>query len=177
MNNWKLIIATVVIFGTGVVTGGLLVNYVKQHPAPKKNSRPAATVAAVTNAVTQTNNAPASPPRLPEMLSKPFLPKLDELLHLAPEQRKAIEKIISEGQGQMKKLMQDARGDIRNQLKGEQKKQFDDLMKWPTKKPSVATNAPVIKMPETPKKIVEVAATNSVELMNVSLPAAATNIP
>ena len=30
MNNWKVIFATVVIFGTGVITGGLLVNYV-QH--------------------------------------------------------------------------------------------------------------------------------------------------
>ena len=35
MNSWKVILATVVIFGAGVMTGGLLVNYVdhSHHPA------------------------------------------------------------------------------------------------------------------------------------------------
>ena len=40
MNNWKVIptivFATVLIFGAGVFTGGILVNYVKQpHPDRK----------------------------------------------------------------------------------------------------------------------------------------------
>ena len=35
MNNWKVIFATVVIFGAGVITGGLLVNYVNySHGRP-----------------------------------------------------------------------------------------------------------------------------------------------
>ena len=43
MNNWKVIFATAVIFGAGVVTGGLLVNYVT-YSHPKNNPRrPAAT--------------------------------------------------------------------------------------------------------------------------------------
>ena len=33
MNSWKVILAAVVIFGAGVLTGGLLVNYVEpSHP-------------------------------------------------------------------------------------------------------------------------------------------------
>ncbi len=31
MNSWKVILATVVIFGAGVLTGGLLVNYVERE--------------------------------------------------------------------------------------------------------------------------------------------------
>ena len=32
MNSWKIILAAVVIFGAGVITGGLLVNHVKNKP-------------------------------------------------------------------------------------------------------------------------------------------------
>lgn len=38
MNSWKIILATVVIFGCGVVTGGLLVNYVERaHPEIRRS--------------------------------------------------------------------------------------------------------------------------------------------
>ena len=161
MNNWKLIIATVVIFGTGVITGGLLVNYGKQH-LYSATSVPIAAVTVATNTVTRTNNPPIAAPSLPEILSKPFLSKLDGLLHLNPDQRKAIEKILSAGQSQMKKVMSDARNDIRNQLNGEQKKQFDGLMKSSPKKSSPATNAPAASALENVKKAAEVLATNPV---------------
>lgn len=178
MNNWKLIIATVVIFGTGVITGGLLVNYVQLHPNPPKTSRSAIIVTAATNVVARTNTPSSATPRLPEMLSKPFLPKLNELLRLSPEQRKAIEKIISDGQGQLKKVMADARGDIRNQLKGDQRKQFDDLMKLPPKKSVSATNAPSLSLPEKSEKPFEATGTNMVSFTNSApSPPAATNTP
>ena len=148
MNNWKLIpsivLATVLIFGAGVFTGGLLVNYVKPAGA-KKAARPetsAATPATNCPPAAVTNAAVKSAPMLPEILSKPFLMKLDEQLHLTPDQHKAVEKIISEGQDEIKKSVRSARLEIREVLTPEQLKQFDSLVKRPGKKSSPATSAP-----------------------------------
>ena len=120
MNNWAVIFATAVIFGAGVVTGGLLVNHV-EHSRPRNIHHPAAATNSV-NSVAQTNNpSQPRPPRLPEILSKDFVEKLADSLQLAPEQRAAIEKIIADGQAQMRKAVQavrqDARQKIRDQLR------------------------------------------------------------
>ena len=140
MNNWKVIFATVVIFGAGVITGGLLVNYV-EHSHPKTARRPAVEAhPAVTNQSVRLADAVKA--RLPEVLSKQFLQRLDENLHLAPDQHDAIQKIISEGQNQMRKVLQDARLEIREILSPEQRQQFDELMKRPFHKPLFGTNAP-----------------------------------
>jgi hypothetical protein len=93
VNNWKVILATIVIFGAGVVTGGLLVNHV-QHSHPKNPKRTDA-AASATNAISQTNSPgqlAAKPARLPEILNKQFLQRLDEQLHLSADQREAIQK-------------------------------------------------------------------------------------
>jgi uncharacterized membrane protein len=142
VNNWKLIFATVVIFGAGVITGGLLAHYAR--PArPPAASRPAAMVEvhpAPTNQWLRQADAPK--PRLPEVLSKQFLQRLDEQLHLATNQRDAIQKIIGDGQNQMRKVIQDARLEIREVLTLEQRKDFDELVKRPFHKPLFGTNAP-----------------------------------
>ena len=143
MNNWKVIFATVVIFGAGVVTGGLLVNHVERvHPRSSRHSDPPAPAA---NSGPQTNSqspAPARLPRLPEILNRQFLQRLDEELHLTTEQREAVQKIITEGQNQMHKTIQDARLEIREQLLPEQRAWFDELVKRPTRHAPNATNAP-----------------------------------
>jgi uncharacterized membrane protein len=142
VNNWKVIFATVVIFGAGVITGGLLVNYV-EHSYPKPARRPAAKVearSAVTNQVPHTNDAAKS--RLPEVLNKQFLQQLDEALRLTPEQREAIQKIIADGQNQMRKVIQDSRLEIRDVLMLEQRREFDELVKRPLRKPAAGTNEP-----------------------------------
>lgn len=146
MNSWNVIFATVVIFGTGVVTGGLLVNYVDHsHPRTSKGLRP---VAVATNQASQTNGAAQSKPsRLPEVLNKQFLQRLDEELHLVPDQHEAVQKIIGEGQNQIHKLVQDARLEIREVLTPDQRKQFDELVKRPQHKPATATNAPAAGAP------------------------------
>src|SRR6516164_1708077 len=74
------------------------------------------------------------PPRLPEILNKQFLQRLDEELHLTQDQREAIQKIITEGQNQMRKTMMDARLEIREQLTPEQRSQFDELVKRPIRR-------------------------------------------
>jgi uncharacterized membrane protein len=140
MNNWKVIFATVVIFGAGVLTGGLLVNYVQHsnYRGPHKAAAIPASHAPVTNVVARP--VENEKPRLPEVLSRQFLQQLDESLRLAPEQREAIQKIISEGQNQMRKAVQDARLEIREVLTPDQRTQFDDLVKRPFHKPIFETN-------------------------------------
>jgi uncharacterized membrane protein len=145
VNNWKVIptivFATVLIFGAGVFTGGMLVDYVKQsHPRPVMR-RPAAT--AQTNSASAGNPAGGQvvkPVKPPEILNKDFLQRLDGELHLAKDQHEAIQKIISDGQNQMRKVVQDARLEIREVLTPEQRSQFDELVKRPFHKPIFDTN-------------------------------------
>ena len=132
MNSWKIILATIVIYGAGVMTGGLLVSYVcyVDHSHPKNFHRPAAAA----NSVIQTNSASQpKPPHVPEILSKQFVEQLNDELQFTPEQRAAIEKIIADGQGQMRKAVQavrqDAHQQIRDQLTPGQQKQFEALIK------------------------------------------------
>jgi hypothetical protein len=157
VNEWKVIIATVVIFGTGVIAGGLLVNYVDVSHVKVAQSTPAQLD--VSNSVPQisTNNlskpANASHPRLPEILSKQFVDRLEKDLQLTLGQRADIEKIIADGQDDMRKAVQnvrlDARQKIREKLTEPQKKQFDDLFRQnhPSKKTINSTNAPPVLTP------------------------------
>jgi hypothetical protein len=148
VNFWKVILATIVIYGAGVMTGGLLVNHV-DHSRPRNFHRMEAALPS-TNSVAQTNspNPQASrPPRLPEMLSRQFLQRLDAELHLAPDQHDAIQKIITDGQNLMHKTMLDARLEIREQLTPEQRGQFDEMVKRPLRRPFGSTNAPPANIP------------------------------
>ena len=151
MNSWKVIptivLATVLIFGAGVFTGGLLVNCVKTA-RPQKPAAAQAALANNSSAATTTNVSAATTPknnsaRLPEVLSKEFLLRLETELHLSREQHEAVEKIIADGQGSMKKMMNAARLEIREVLTAEQQKQFDNLVKKQPKKSSASptTNA------------------------------------
>jgi len=143
MNSWKIILATVVIFCAGVLTGGLLVNYVEQsHPkdvqrqTDEGNSHPQAN----NRDHGQPRPQDLPKPRLPELLGKQFVQQLDSALHLTPQQRDAIAKIVADGQErnreiwtnvapQMHKMLQDVRQQIREQLTPEQRKQFEELLK------------------------------------------------
>jgi len=156
VNSWKVIFATIVIFGAGVFTGGLLVNHVEQLHSE--------------------NRHPPSPPRdlsdfatRPEILKTNFVQRLDDTLHLSAKQRKQIEKIVADGQErnqdlweivspQFRSVIQDTHQRILGVLTPEQKKQFEGLFKHP-RRPQNSTNAPPVMPP-----------TNS-------LPTAATNAP
>jgi hypothetical protein len=99
MNSWKIILAAVVIFGAGVLTGGLLVNYVDLAHGPnarfpfwRENPRPQ---------MRDEGQPPRSEfphPPSPEMWRNEFIGRLDRTLKLTPEQHVAIAKIIAEGQ-------------------------------------------------------------------------------
>jgi len=159
VSNWKVIFATVVIFGTGVITGGLLVNYVHYGHHAHANNKAARKIAPApvlaTNQITNpTTNQTAHGPdnaklHPPEILSKQFLQRLDGDLHLTQEQHNAVQKIISDGQNLMRKVVQDARLEIREALTSEQCQLFDELMKRPFHKPLFSTNAAAILMTTT----------------------------
>jgi hypothetical protein len=80
-----------VIFGTGVVTGGLLVH----HAQPTREHRPQRS-----GAVRPAQPSPAGAMRLE------FLRRIESELNLAPEQRAPIERILKEGQDRTKKIME-----------------------------------------------------------------------
>ncbi|HEX3890063.1 MAG TPA: hypothetical protein VHX90_04350 [Verrucomicrobiae bacterium] len=158
MNYWKVILATVVIFGAGVFTGGLLVNSI-QRPHFRNGHRPPANAEAHSPAEAQhepqsrTNNLAMPRPRPPEILGTNFVQQLDDALQLTPDQRASIQKIIADGQernhsiwtnnsAQMREVVQDVRHRVREELTADQQKLFEDLMKHVPRRQQNSTNAP-----------------------------------
>ena len=141
MNSWKVILATVVIFGAGVLTGGLLVNYVDRQHGPNARflfwrENPHAQV----GDYGQSHPGELPRPRSPEMWRKEFLGHLDQTLKLTPKQHAAISKIIAEGQEQnweiwtnvapkMRQEMEQVHQRIRAELTPEQQEKFEALIK------------------------------------------------
>jgi Spy/CpxP family protein refolding chaperone len=125
VNYWKVILATMVIFGAGVITGGLLVH----HVSPGWGRRPA--------------RAGARPAQLSAagLMRLELLRRMAQELDLTPEQREPANQVIKEGQDRMKKLMVDTieprRREVYRQtieefralLTPQQRKRFDALLK------------------------------------------------
>ncbi|HOS75377.1 MAG TPA: hypothetical protein P5037_09120 [Candidatus Paceibacterota bacterium] len=91
MNNWRVILLTMVIFGSGVMTGGVLVWHVERGrilrpPRPGAAVRPA-------------------PPVSAGGMRIEFLRRLEQELDLTPAQREPINRILKEGQERTKKIM------------------------------------------------------------------------
>lgn len=126
MNNWKVILATMVIFGTGVVTGGLLV----RHAERGRDRHPQRIGGAV---------RPAQPLSA-GVLRIEFLRRMERELELTPGQREPIDRILREGQERTKKLMDTVEPrrreefkktieEFRTVLTPEQRKRLDTLIK------------------------------------------------
>jgi hypothetical protein len=81
-----------VIFGTGVVTGGLLVH----HAEKGRDHRPKPGGASVR----------PGQPLSPGLMRIEFLRRMERELDLAPAQREPIDQIIRDGQERMKKVME-----------------------------------------------------------------------
>jgi len=139
MNSWKVILATVVIFGAGVLTGGLLVNYV-DHGRGGNGRLPfwRGDSHAQEDDHEQSHPEDLPRPRSPEMWRKDFLGHLDRALKLTPEQHAAISKIIAEGQERnreiwtnvapkMRQEMEQVHQRIRAELTPEQQRQFEAM--------------------------------------------------
>ena len=124
MKVWKVIIATLVIFAAGFVTGGLLVKQKKTVP-PSPQPPPVARV---------------EPPN-PMLMQQRFLEhRMKRELNLSPEQTGRIEKIFAESGERIRVLMDligpelhgelvDVRDKIRSELDPEQREKFEQLLK------------------------------------------------
>ena len=124
MNYWKVILATMVIFGTGVVTGGLLV----------RASRPLAPAQRIPGM------SRSSQPPSPGGARVEFLRRMTRELDLTTEQRERVDKIIRESQERTKKISEPvapllrqetvrAKQEFREALTPEQRARFDELVK------------------------------------------------
>ena len=162
MNNWKVILATVVIFGAGVLTGGLLVDYVS-HSHQKSPHRPSASAGTrpATNNAAQARLPEIPRPPLAEKMGKQFVQQLNDTLQLTPEQRSRIEKIIAEGRDRnreiwtnvapkMRAVMEEVNQQIREELTPQQVKPFEEMLKHPAHRPAGTNAPPANPRPPTP---------------------------
>lgn len=160
MNSWKVILATMVIFGTGVVTGGLLV----RHADHGRDRRPQHATGAVRQAQ----------PNVAGVMRIEFLRRMERELDLTPAQREPIDKVLQEGQERMKKLMDTVEPRRREEFKKtmdefravltpEQQKRFDDLVKQQQQRAREQRKAvpPRERPPQGPPATNTPAATNS----------------
>jgi hypothetical protein len=126
VNSWKVILATMVIFGSGVVTGGLLVRFAERG----REHRPQRVAGVV---------RPAQP-ALAGVLRIEFLRRVERELALTPAQREPVDRILRDGQERMKKLMDTVEPRRRDEyrktieefravLTPEQRKRLDGLLK------------------------------------------------
>ena len=137
MNTWKVILATLVIFGAGVITGGLLVGYseraarlVPRKPAPAEPQPQRETGGGPNTGAARENRQP-QPPNI--LLRKDLVDRLNRELKLNPEQRERIDKIVTEGQDRTRDLWRvewnETRQRIRKELLPEQQTRFEELFK------------------------------------------------
>jgi hypothetical protein len=157
VNSWKVILATLVIFGTGVVTGGLLVSHaVGERPVP-----------APPPPVIQAEAATPWAARMRDLMRR-----MDLQLALQPEQRTRIEKIMVDSQErtkvlwqpilpQMNQEMQSVRVQIRGELNPNQRRKFEMLFRpRPPRKPDDLPNQTTRARPGGAMPQVEGEATN-----------------
>jgi Spy/CpxP family protein refolding chaperone len=124
VNAWKPILAALVIFAAGVVTGGLTVQI--RHPRPAPNPG---------------GNVPTKKVPMPrEAQLRELSRRMQAELDLAPEQRDRIEAIVRGSQERMKTVREEVgkkigeefremRQRIRSELTPDQRRKFAEIMK------------------------------------------------
>jgi hypothetical protein len=128
VSPWKVILATVIIFATGVITGGVLV-YKVQRPE-RQQARP------------PLFPRPQGPP--PELMPTPwfarreFLDRINHQLNLSREQYDRVAKILQDSQERTRRIvgrvgpeiqeeLRHVRREIRSELTPEQAQRFEEL--------------------------------------------------
>ena len=129
MNTWKVILAALVIFGAGFVTGNVLnrVSQASKTPTPVANPP-------------RTGSRASQPLPLEQLRKVELMGRVQKDLDLTPEQHARIEKIIADSQARIRDLWDQVAPDIHDEyedvqkklceeLTPEQKKRFNELMK------------------------------------------------
>lgn len=109
MNTWKVILATVVIFGAGVITGALAVRQTPTLNAPVRQRPPVPNRSGIISAAGD--------------LRLEFLRRAQRELDLSPDQRERIDKIIKDSQERTRKLMEPVAPELHAELQ-QTKEQF-----------------------------------------------------
>jgi len=123
VNAWKPILAALVIFAAGVVTGGL--TFQLRHPEP---GRPAEAGGG--------RRRPMGMAQRPEARLKELMRRMETDLDLKPAQRERIGKMLEESQTRLKGIweqipseFQALRKNIRAELDPEQRAKFEEIFK------------------------------------------------
>jgi len=141
VSTWKVVLATGVIFGAGVMTGGLLVSHadrVKERP----NRRPPGAGLPAWHPQRKDFIQPPAREKQPTLDGRrmDFILSVHQELKLTPEQLGRVEKIVRDGQEETKALweqvtpklrreMQDVKDKIQAELTPEQWTRFEELLK------------------------------------------------
>lgn len=131
MSPWKVILATLVIFCSGLVTGGLMV----KNFSPPNPERPH-----VPPALSHAGSAPTPWHQQQRDQQKEFLRRIDRELNLTAEQREKIESIMKASQDRTKAIrdkiapelkdeIKKLREEIRAELTPEQQKKYEEVVK------------------------------------------------
>ena len=134
MKEWKVILATLVIFGTGVVTGGLLVH--QTSPRQPRAKLPAPPI--LPAAAGKMNPKDLRPGHEQQRIA--YMRQLTDALELSPEQAAQIGKLITESQQRTRAVwetvqpkfneeVRKVREQIRGVLSAEQRKKFYEANK------------------------------------------------
>jgi len=119
VSPWKVILATLVIFIAGLVTGAVgAKRLLPKPPRPLVHQEP----------------------MQPWMLREQFRAELDRRLRLTPEQNARIERVMHEGQERVKEIwslvgpemqaeLRAVREEIRRELTPEQRRRFEEMMR------------------------------------------------
>lgn len=124
MNTWKVILATIVIFGAGVITGSFALKVFQDTAIPNEQPR----------------IERRDPPPNPRLNRPEFILRLKKPLELTPEQVSRIEEIIRQSQArtepiwesikpQMHAEVDRLRKEIKAELTPEQKEKFEKIMR------------------------------------------------
>ncbi len=136
-NTWNVVLATVVIFGAGVVTGGLVVSHADQTLQNRPNRQHFVPLWPPPGRMVQ--GPPEGRASLDRQTTE-FLFSVSRELGLSAEQSNHIEQIVREGQEltratwakvlpELRKEMDDVREKVRAELTSEQRDRFDELLR------------------------------------------------
>ena len=121
MSQWRVILATLIIFGSGVITGGLLVKNTQPAKAPLKRKEGSAPNAWVAQRLE-------------------FHKRIEKELDLQPDQKQKIEQVFRGSQERMKPFWEKVSPQLREEvarveteikthLNPDQQKKFEELLK------------------------------------------------
>ena len=117
MKPWKVILAILVIFAAGLVTGALVVRNTQPKPPARRD-----------------------PPYLPRIVQKTFLDRMKKELALSPQQTTHLENVLADSRDRVQILWdilgpeiqaeyRDVQEKIRAELTSPQKEKFEKLLK------------------------------------------------